>query len=132
FLISLNWATSTRLIYPQLLLMLPVPGLVVGWIYQRYAGAAAQGTNLVIEEIHSNAAAIPLRMAPLVLIGTIVTHLFGGSAGREGTAIQMGASLADSLRRLPFLNIRLTPQDRRLLIMAGISGGFGSVFGTPV
>lgn len=131
FLISLNWATSTRLMYPPLLLMLPGAGLVVGWIYQRYAGAAAQGTNLVIEEIHSNAAVIPLRMAPLVLIGTIVTHLFGGSAGREGTAIQMGASLADSLRRLPFLDIRLTPQDRRLLIMAGISGGFGSVFGTP-
>jgi len=66
-------------------------------------------------------------MAPLVLLGTIVTHLCGGPAGHEGTAIQMGASLADELRRL----FKLTGKDRRLLIMAGISGGFGSVFGVP-
>jgi H+/Cl- antiporter ClcA len=67
-------------------------------------------------------------MAPFVLFGTVMTHLFGGSAGREGTAIQMGASLADGVRRL----LRLSPEDRRLMLMAGISGGFGSVFGTPV
>ena len=62
-----------------------------------------------------------------MLLGTIVTHLFGGSAGREGTAIQMGASLADGLRRV----FNLGPEDRRLILMAGISGGFGSVFGVP-
>jgi H+/Cl- antiporter ClcA/PII-like signaling protein len=67
-------------------------------------------------------------MTPLVLIGTIVTHIFGGSAGREGTAIQMGASLADQLSG----PLRMTPHDRRILLMAGISAGFGSVFGTPL
>jgi H+/Cl- antiporter ClcA/CBS domain-containing protein len=67
-------------------------------------------------------------MAPLVLVGSVITHLFGGSAGREGTAVQMGASLADTLRRV----LRLNAPDRRLMIMAGISGGFGSVFGVPV
>jgi H+/Cl- antiporter ClcA len=71
---------------------------------------------------------IPLRMTPLILIGTFITHLFGGSAGREGTAIQTGASLADRLTR----PLRLLPGDRRLLLMAGISAGFGSVFGTPM
>ncbi|MBX3046380.1 MAG: voltage-gated chloride channel family protein [Anaerolineales bacterium] len=128
FLASLDWATSTRLARPELLYMLPLAGFVVGWVYYRFGGAAAQGNNLVIEEVHSNQSHIPWRMAPLVLAGTVITHLFGGSAGREGTAIQMGASLADTLRRA----LRLSPEDRRLLLMAGISGGFGSVFGTPV
>lgn len=127
FLISLNWATNFRLTNPLLLLLLPVAGLLIGWVYDRFAGTAAQGNNLVIEEVNANQSQIPLRMAPLVLFGTIMTHLFGGSAGREGTAIQMGASLADGLRRL----LHLSPEDRRLIIMAGISGGFGSVFGTP-
>lgn len=127
FLISLSWATSFRLANPNLILLLPLAGLVVGWVYHRFAGTAAQGNNLVIEEVNANQSQIPLRMAPLVLFGTIITHLFGGSAGREGTAIQMGASLADGLRRA----LRLSGEDRRLLIMAGISGGFGAVFGTP-
>jgi len=128
FLISLGWATDFRIENPSIFLLLPLAGFLVGWIYFRFAGTAAQGNNLVIEEIHSNQSQIPLRMAPLVLFGTVITHLFGGSAGREGTAIQMSASLADSLRRV----LRLEAEDRRLIIMAGISGGFASVFGTPV
>jgi len=128
FLVSLDWATRTRLANPNIIFLLPLAGFIIGWIYHRFAGTAAQGNNLVIEEVHSNQSRIPLRMAPLVLLGTVITHLFGGSAGREGTAIQMGASLADSLRRV----LRLNADDRRLMIMAGISGGFGSVFGTPV
>ena len=87
---------------------------------------AAQGNNLVIEEIHTNAARIPRRMAPFILLGTVITHLFGASAGREGTALQMGQPGRRSARAA-----RLNRRDRRLLIMAGISGGFGAVFGTP-
>jgi len=128
FLITLGWATGIRVDFPSLILLLPLGGFLVGWIYHRFAGTAAGGNNLVIEEVNANKARIPLRMAPLVLGGTILTHLFGGSAGREGTAIQMGASLADGVRRV----LRLDRSDRRLIIMAGISGGFGSVFGTPV
>ncbi|MCE7946967.1 MAG: voltage-gated chloride channel protein [Chloroflexi bacterium CFX4] len=128
FLFSLTWATQTRLANSALLFLLPLVGGIIGWVYQRYGGTAARGTNLVIEEVNSNRARIPLRMAPLVLLGTILTHLFGGSAGREGTAVQMGASLADTLRRA----LGLHGENRRLLIMAGISGGFGAVFGTPL
>ncbi len=128
FLIALSAATNTRLANPWLLYLLPLAGFSVGWIYSRFAGTAARGNNLVVEQVNENEAPIPLRMAPLVLAGTIVTHLFGGSAGREGTAIQMGASLADGLRKLLGLN----GEDRRLMLMAGISGGFGSVFGTPL
>lgn len=127
FLVSLDWATQTRSANPVLLFALPLAGLIVGWVYHRFGGVAAQGNNLVIDEVHANQSRIPLRMAPLVLMGTIITHLFGGSAGREGTAIQMGASLADTVRRV----LRLNAHDRRLIIMAGISGGFSSVFGTP-
>jgi H+/Cl- antiporter ClcA len=67
-------------------------------------------------------------MMPMVLVGTLVTHLFGGSAGREGTAMQMGASLTDFLAH----RARLSPALRRQLLAAGVAGGFGSVFGTPV
>lgn len=128
FLISLDWATRIRLDNPWLLFALPLAGFGVGYVYWRYGGHASLGNNLVIDEVNHNRSRIPLRMAPFVLAGTIITHFFGGSAGREGTAIQMGASLADSLRRA----LRLNPLDRRLMIMAGISGGFGSVFGVPV
>ena len=128
FLTSLAWATQTRLAYPWLLWLLPLAGLLMGWTYHRFGGAAAQGNNLVIDEVNRDRSRIPLRMAPLVLLGTVITHLFGGSAGREGTAIQMGASLADNVWRW----LRVAPADRRMTIMAGISGGFGSVFGVPV
>ena len=128
FLTSLTWATQVRLEQPWLLWLLPFAGLCMGWVYFRFGGTAAQGNNLVIDEVNRNRSRIPLRMAPFVLLGTVITHLFGGSAGREGTAIQMGASLADGVRRL----LRLDMADRRMTIMAGISGGFGSVFGVPM
>ncbi len=128
FLRSLEWATATRLAQPELLYGLPLAGLLLGGLYSRWGGVAGRGNNLVIQEVHSNRDPIPRRMAPLILFGTILTHLFGGSVGREGTAVQMGASLADGLRRV----FRLTGEDRRWMILAGISGGFGSVFGTPV
>jgi H+/Cl- antiporter ClcA len=128
FLRALEWATEFRLANPYLLFFLPVIGLLIGWVYQRYAGAAARGNNLIIDELHINQNPIPVRMAPMVLAGTVLTHLFGGSAGREGTAIQMASSLADELRR----RLGLSQEDRRLMLMAGISGGFGSVFGTPL
>lgn len=128
FLISLEWATDYRVNNPSIVHALPVIGLGIGYIYHKYAGDAAKGNNLVIEEVNSNNGRIPLRMAPMVLLGTVGTHLFGGSAGREGTAIQMGASMADYV----WEKIGLSKEDRKLMIMAGISGGFSSVFGTPV
>lgn len=132
FLTSLAWMTQARLENPWLVWLLPLAGLLVGWLYWRFGGSAVQGNNLVIDEVNRDQSPIPLRMAPFVLFGTLITHLFGGSAGREGTAIQMGASLADTvgrlLRRFPWL----ASLDRRMVLMAGISGGFGSVFGVPV
>lgn len=128
FLFSLDWATATRLQHHWLILLLPFAGFAVGWIYLRLGRSVEAGNNLILEEVHSPANTIPLRMAPLVFIGTVVSHLFGASVGREGTAVQMGASIAD--RFTPLLG--LDNDARRMVLMAGVSAGFSSVFGTPL
>lgn len=125
---SLNVATVTREAHYWLIALLPVAGLFVGGMYWKFGTAVEAGNNLILDEIHNPQRTLPLRMTPLILLGTFLTHLFGGSAGREGTALQTGASLADQLAR-PF---QLTGVERRILLMAGLSAGFGSVFGTPL
>lgn len=127
-LLALDWATDTRTAHPWMLWFLPVAGLAVGLLYHYTGRSVEGGNNLLIDEIHDPKRVVPKRMAPLILLGTVVTHLFGGSAGREGTAVQMGGSFADYLTRL----FSLAPADRRILLMAGISAGFASVFGTPL
>jgi H+/Cl- antiporter ClcA len=128
FLTALTWATQAREFNPWTLWLLPLAGLSIGVLYQRWGSGAERGNNLILDNIHETEQRLPLRMAPFVLVSTVVTHLFGGSAGREGTAVQMGGSLAEGLSRL----LGLTASDRRLLLMSGMSGGFGSVFGTPL
>jgi len=128
FLFSLDWATTWREAHPWIIWLLPFAGFAVSWIYLRYGSKVEAGNNLLLDEIHDPKKVIPLRMAPLVLGGTIASHLFGASVGREGTAVQMGGTLADQLTHL----FRMGSQQRRMLIMAGISAGFASVFGTPL
>jgi H+/Cl- antiporter ClcA len=128
FLWLLDWATHARWDHPWLLYLLPVAGACIGLMYHRLGGDSSRGNNLIVEQIHKPGGGVPARMAPLVLIGTIATHLFGGSAGREGTAVQMGGSIAGTLSRW----FRMEAEDTRLLLMGGIAGGFGAVFGTPL
>lgn len=128
FLHLLNWATDTRERNGWLLWLLPLAGFVTGWVYLKVAGRAAEGNALLIDEIHEPSAWVPRRMAPLIFVATIVTHLFGGSAGREGTAVQMSGSLSDAFARI----VRLDARDRRILLIAAISGGFGAMFGVPL
>jgi H+/Cl- antiporter ClcA len=128
FLWLLELVTSHREGHPLLVYALPLAGLLIGLAYQRLGASIKAGNNLVIDTIHDDGPEIPLRMAPMVLLGTVLTHLFGGSAGREGTAVQMGASLADALSH----RLGLSRSLRRQLLSAGVAGGFGSVFGTPV
>ncbi|MBW4684809.1 MAG: voltage-gated chloride channel family protein [Komarekiella atlantica HA4396-MV6] len=127
-LASLEWATELRESHRWIIALLPLGGFLSGWIYHRFGQTVEAGNNLLLEEIHNPKEIIPCRMAPLILLGTIITHLFGGSAGREGTALQMGASLADQLTKI----LRFQGVNRRILLTAGISGGFASVFGTPL
>lgn len=128
FLGSLDWATRTRIDQPWLLYLLPLGGVLVSYIYSVYGSSAGRGNNLILEQINEGKETIPLRMAPLVLFGTITTHLFGGSAGREGTAVQMGGSLAEWVGQ----KLKLSATHRRMILMCGISSGFGAVFGTPL
>lgn len=128
FLLSLDWATKYREANLWIIYFLPLAGLAIGLSYHYFGQSVVKGNNQLIEEIHNPKKIIPLRMAPLVLIGTVVTHLFGGSAGREGTAVQMGGAIADQFTRI----FRLRPRDRKILIICGIAAGFSSVFGTPL
>ncbi len=128
FLLLLDRATALRVGHEAIVYALPFAGLVIGWFYERFGGAARAGNNLVIDAIHDGGQRVPVRMAPIALVGTVLTHLFGGSAGREGAALQMGASLADAVAR----RLDVAPALRRQLVAAGVAGGFGSVFGTPI
>jgi H+/Cl- antiporter ClcA len=128
FLWLLEQATRFRTAHQAVVYTLPLAGLVIGWLYERFGRSIKGGNNLVIDTIHDDGPELPLRMAPMVLAGTVLTHVFGGSAGREGTAVQMGASLTDWLSH----RLRLSTRMRRQLLAAGVAGGFGSVFGTPI
>jgi H+/Cl- antiporter ClcA len=128
FLWSLDHVTRLRFEHPWLLYLLPFGGLLVALMYQKVGGKSESGTNLLIDEIHEPGGGVPRRMAPLILLGTILTHLFGGSAGREGTAVQMGGSIASAFAKA----FRVPPAALRILLMAGVAAGFGAVFGTPL
>jgi len=128
FLWSLDLSTQFRQRHEYLLWLLPVAGIVIHAMYRLWGRESEKGNNLVIEEIHQPAAGIPPVMAPLVMLSTVITHLFGGSAGREGTAVQVGGSVAAWAGRY----LRLSPAELRILLMTGVAAGFGAVFGTPI
>lgn len=128
FLVALDVATAWREAYRWVVWLLPLAGFAVGWIYLHIGSRVEAGNNLLIDEIHDPRNVVPLRLAPLILCSTVVSHLFGASVGREGTAVQMGGALADQLTHV----FRLQREDRSTVLMAGISAGFASVFGTPL
>jgi H+/Cl- antiporter ClcA len=128
FLEGLDRVTEFRIEHPAIVWFLPLAGLVIGLAYHYIGGRSAEGNDLLIDEIHEPTAWVPTRMAPLVLVGTWMTHLFGGSAGREGVAMQMSGTLSDGLAHL----LGLRPADRRMLLIAALGGGFGAVFGVPL
>ncbi len=128
FLFTLDVATAYRENNIWLLALLPLSGLLIGLLYYYYGNSVLKGNNLLLEEFHHPKKIIPFKMAPLVFVGTILTHLFGGSAGREGTALQMGGAIADQFSAF----FKRHPIDRKILLIIGISGGFASVFGTPL
>jgi H+/Cl- antiporter ClcA len=128
FLWLLDIVTTTREQHQWLIYLLPIAGVFISWIYTYFGKNVNAGNNLIIEEIHQPDKGVPARMTPLVLGTTILTHLFGGSAGREGTAVQMGGSIAAAFAKLLTLNV----DNKRILLMCGIAAGFSAVFGTPV
>ncbi len=129
FLVSLDAAIEFRETRaPWLIWLLPVSAFVTVAAYQRFGGRATHGTGLVIEQVREPTEGVPRRMAPLVLVGTVSGHLFGASVGREGTALQISASLSDHAARL----LGIGGRRRRELLVASLAAGFGGVFGVPV
>ncbi|MEO8238243.1 MAG: voltage-gated chloride channel family protein [Flavobacterium sp.] len=128
FLVSLEWVTQFRIHHDWIIWLLPIGGLLIGLSYYYFGESVVKGNNLLLEEYENPKKVIPFKMAPLVLSGTLLTHLFGGSAGREGTAVQMGGAIANQFTK----NFNLDNSERKILIILGISAGFASVFGTPL
>lgn len=121
------YATEARMDHPWLIFLLPVSGLLIVLAYHLLHDEKDTGTNLVLAAIHSGEH-IPMKMAPLIFISTVMTHLFGGSAGREGAALQLGGSIGNSLGRF----LRFDEKDQHIMIMCGMSAAFSVLFGTPL
>lgn len=135
FLLLLDCATQYRVNNQWIIWLLPMGGLSIGLLYYFYGNNVVKGNNLLLEEYENPQKTIPLKMAPMVLIGTLITHLFGGSAGREGTAVQMSGAIADQFNRLlshEKSEDKVNTSDRKTLLVLGISAGFASIFGTPL
>ena len=127
FYFCLTFVTVLRGQDPWLLYLLPVGGLIIVGAYHLLHDEKDTGTNLVISAIHSDDE-LPLRMAPLIFISTLITHLFGGSAGREGAALQMGGSIGNAIGKF----FRFDDKDKHVMIMCGMSAAFSALFGTPM
>lgn len=127
FLHALGWVGRTFEAHLWLVWLLPFLGLLMTWIYARLTPGSAGGVRTLIGQIRSPGTPLPLAMAPAIIGTTLLSHLGGASVGREGTALQMGGALADRLGG-PW---RLSDEERRTLLLCGVSAGFGAVFGTP-
>lgn len=129
FLINLMKVTALQTNHNYLLFLLPISGVICAYIYDKYGANSIKGTNLIIEQANKKTnEKVYLRLIPLVLFGTLSTHLFGGSAGREGTGVQMGGAIAANLGKL----LKLNDNDYKIIIICGISAGFSAIFGTPL
>ena len=128
FLHSLDFVTNWRETHSWIIYSLPIVGFTIGAMYYYFGAEVKKGNNLLLEQHNSPESKVPFKMAPLVYIGTILTHLSGGSAGREGTAVQMGGAIADQFTGL----FKLNDTQRKTILIIGISAGFAAVFGTPI
>ena len=127
FYFGMYLVTLTRTKNPWLIFLLPVSGLVIVGCYRLLHDEKDTGTNLLLSAIHSDEE-LPLRMAPLIFLSTLITHLFGGSAGREGAALQLGGSIGNGLGKL----FCFDDKDKHIMIMCGMSAEFSALFGTPM
>ncbi len=127
FSYCMQYVTGKRAEYPWLLFFLPLGGIFIVAVYRLLHDEHDIGTNLVLSAIHSGES-LPLKMAPLIFVSTILTHLFGGSAGREGAALQLGGSIGHALGR----QFRFDENDQHIMIMCGMSAAFSALFGTPL
>ena len=127
FLFSLDWVTAYRESNNKIVYFLPIAGLLIGLTYHYFGKNVEGGNNLLIQKFHQPKKQFHFVIAPLVYLATILTHLFGGSAGREGTAVQIGGAIAEQANKL----FKLNNLEKKIIVIIGISAGFSAVFGTP-
>lgn len=123
---TLSWVTTCRENHLWVFLLMPIAGVMIVFLYQ-HIGKDDGGTNQVFSTVRSKDD-VPLRSAPLIFISTAITHFVGGSAGREGAAIQLGGSIGNQLGRW----LKLDEEDRHVIVMCGMSAAFSALFGTPM
>ncbi|BCN32014.1 chloride channel protein [Anaeromicropila herbilytica] len=125
--ILINISTFRDANFIKLIFLLPFLGLFIIFLYKKYGKNSIKGMSLVFGVAHNEEDSIPLRLVPLVIISTWLTHLFGGSAGREGVAVQIGATIADNLGKLTKIK-----DSKKILIVTGMAAGFSGLFHTPI
>ncbi|MBC7539557.1 MAG: chloride channel protein, partial [Bacteriovorax sp.] len=128
FLVSVNAAIDFRRAHQWIVIFLPVTGVLIAWFYNRFGMDVDGGNNLILDEIHNPQKHIPRRMAPMIFVSAVLSHLFGASVGREGAAVQMSAGISDQFSKYfgTYFN------NRKIILMVGMSAGFASIFGTPI
>ena len=124
---AIDWGTELRQAHRWLVCLLPVAGLVIVASYHVTRMEDDRGTEFVLASVREGKA-LRFRTAPLIFLGTVLTHLTGGSAGREGAALQLGGCISGSLGRV----LRLDDKDERVITMCGMAAGFSALFGTPL
>lgn len=127
FSMGVSFATSFRMNHPNMLFFLPVSGILIVWLYHTFHEEGNRGTNMVIDAI-SSTEKVTLATGPLIFVSTVLTHIAGGSSGREGAALQLGGSLGNLFGNA----IHLDEKDKKIAIMCGMSAVFSALFGTPV
>ena len=127
FLSSLNAITVFRGLHSEIIWLLPIAGLVIVFFYSKVEGRLSLGTSLILEEVHNPQNILPLKMAPLVFLSTLLSHLCGASVGREGVAVQMSSTLSDQISKIFSLDRAV----RKRLLICGMSAGFATALGTP-
>lgn len=124
---SIEYVTHLRVENTWLILLLPIGGLIIAALYCIFGKKGKIDTNRVIEAVQTDNN-VPIIMTPLIFMGTVITHMFGGSAGREGAALQLGGSLGYNLGKV----FRLNKNDMHIIVMSGMSAVFAALFGTPL
>ena len=125
---AISFASALRNTHPWLLWCMPLAGLIIIWLYHLAGVYKSLGTNRILNSLKEKDEGLSIKVAPLIFVSTVLTHLTGGSAGRESAALQLGASLADFIGR----HLRLSHEDMRVITMCGMSAGFAALFGTPL
>lgn len=128
FAYVVTWATEFRMEHPMIILGLPLGGLAIVFLYKIMGQERNTGTNMVLAVVRSDEEQIPGQVTPLILISTAITHFFGGSSGREGAALQFGASIGSVLGR----RLGLNESDKKIMMLASMSAAFSALFGTPM